>query len=1167
MEQSALYIFDKNEDLQTIIMNDEPDSPTIVNPEHTEDEDLKNEFEFETAADTIEANEIVEGGFVGFFDEDEDFQLFYIYDISDTHSFTLRKKVKAEHVWLRELGGEKIEDQRPYNTTAAAALSGVLNDTRWQAGEVADLGINSDNFYYESAKSAVIKIKNTWGGQPKPRLTLTDNEISGRFLDLPARRGSDTGKRVEFGKDAIELRRDVRTDHIKTAIIGRGKGAETENGGYTRRVNFADIVWSTANGDPIDKPAGQKYVADPAVLAEWGTPDKTQPGGKRHVFGFVEFDDIEDPAEVLRKTYEIYQQQAQPLFTYEIDAINLEKIEGYEHEKARLGDTNIIIDDEIKPAIEAEARIIEVKKNPLDNKVKKLKFGNFMPRISNKAAEAEEFRREIGGRAGVWDQPPVISDDSLADIQPDAVTGLEATGLFKNILVSWDYTNALYIGAYEVYASEVSGFIPDPSNLVFRGKAGAYSFPAGGPDKRWYFVVRAVNTQGTAGPYSGQVTAQTAPVSGADIAPLTITNELIAENAKIDFAKIDKVYIVDAMIDSVAANKIKAGEFYIDSSNLAFNASWSADTNGWDLNQTGVTRDAARQLFGAVSVRSIQTGLTAPAWRGPTLAKRIKTVPGEVFTGSVYVLTDNYAGIDEGVAVELVYYDANGVRLGAFQKSFYPTSNGNWIRISISGTMPTNTAEVTLNIWVRQNGRAWFVAPQLQRGPYLTPYTPAGTYIGPDGIMTSNIKFTGTLEGANGTFSGKLTSLGAANNSEITIQDGVILNRYTADSKIKSETDLQSSMLRISYDSRGYTGGFWQNTWLDYAGLHLEYNGSGDASITLGSGATGNQNDLFIYARAGMTLRTDFSGDITLWPSGGDVFLKEAQLDVLKNVGTTTTYNLLQAELRNTDAGTVGLSFHRQGNTAVSLIHRTSNILELINQSSNPANLHASGLKLEGTEESIRFDPPAGGRSFARFLKDGSSIGYIGTSTVHNDLLLYSYSGIVSLYSSMKIDTSGSIMRLQRTNEDYWAQSSTTAIIYFGGTAKHTFRSDGTKSGGSVEIDGETLGMSPIDSPQTLIEYIEFDILLDPAGVKILLDPQYRKAVNSYAVFANNGKIVEKGQDYFIISGEGTADIRIVGERTGYKGTFWTDMQLAGDELERIAAEQPAPENEDEPAA
>jgi hypothetical protein len=119
-----------------------------------------------------------------------------------------------------------------------------------------------------------------------------------------------------------------------------------------------------------------------------------------------------------------------------------------------------------------------------------------------------------------------------------------------------------------------------------------------------------------------------------------------------------------------------------------------------------------------------------------------------------------------------------------------------------------------------------------------------------------------------------------------------------------------------------------------------------------------------------------------------------------------------------------------------------------------------------------------------------------------------------------------------------------------GGTSRHTFFPDGSKSGGSIEIGNDVLGMSPVDSPQVLIEYIEFDVALSPYGTKVMLDETYLKTVSSFAAFPNNGDVIEKEDDYIIMKGNGTADIRFVGERLEYENSFWADMKASRKEEE-----------------
>ncbi|MDH4419933.1 phage tail protein [Bacillus cereus] len=117
--------------------------------------------------------------------------------------------------------------------------------------------------------------------------------------------------------------------------------------------------------------------------------------------------------------------------------------------------------------------------------------------------------------------------------------------------------------------------------------------------------------------------------------------------------------------------------------------------------------------------------------------------------------------------------------------------------------------------------------------------------------------------------------------------------------------------------------------------------------------------------------------------------------------------------------------------------------------------------------------------------------------------------------------------------------------IFANGSMKHSFKPDGSKSGGSIEIDGENLGMSPIDSPQVLIEYIVFDQVVTEEGVEVMIDEQFLKSVGgSYAVFPSSDVEVEKKKNSVFLRGNKTVDIRLVGKRVHYQDEFWLDMSV-----------------------
>jgi phage minor structural protein len=400
-----LYIYDKNDVLQAVLSND-ADACPFWDAVHDEKLTGENTFTFSTVADKEESEFIVEGNSVAFQDKDGYWQLFEIKKTTDTHnSDGITREVYAEHAYY-ELIDSIVTDIRPYNVSAAFALQRALENTRWSVGTVADLGINSTNFYYETALSAVQKVANTWGGELRYRIAINNNQITARYVDLPARRGEVTGKRFEFTKDIKEVKRDIDISNICTAAYGRGKGEEIETaeGGtaYGRRTTFADVVWSIANGDPVDKPAGQEWVGDTDALAQWGR-------GGQHRFAIYQDDEETDPDVLLEKTWQYVQEHKVPLITYTMDVLDLERLAGYEHEAVRLGDSVNVRDIDL--GIDVVARIIEIGRDLLLPENTKIVLGNFLPNLANLSIAQNRINQMVSDRSGVWDRATAFNPD------------------------------------------------------------------------------------------------------------------------------------------------------------------------------------------------------------------------------------------------------------------------------------------------------------------------------------------------------------------------------------------------------------------------------------------------------------------------------------------------------------------------------------------------------------------------------------------------------------------------------------------------------------------------------------------------------------------------------------------------------------------------------------
>lgn len=518
---SDLYIFDPYDNLVAILSNDGEETCPFWSAAFKELLNQGSTFEFTAAGNHEDSQHIVAENQVAFMDKDGFFRLFTIKEPERTDGEDGPVITAVCEAAMLELNDEVIEDVRPYNVTLKTAITKALEGVRWKVGVVAELGLDSTNFYYMTPTEAITECINTWGGELRDRVEIEGNRITGRFIDILPRRGEDIGKRWEIDKDILSITERVQS-YPKTALYGRGSSLEIEDeegeatGGFTRKITFADIEWKVKNGDPVDKPKGQKWVGDPEALPVFGRENAD--GTLRHRKGIFESSEQEDPAALLQETWEALQEQKYPIRNFEMSVFLLENIIGYEHEKVRLGDTTFALDYSFAKPIEVEERVISFEYDVSDpDNSGVVELGNFIDLYSDDA-RLDQIESELNDNKGVWNNggKKPITDDRIENVTPTKPRNVMASGLFQNVLVEWDFVNTISIANYEVYASQIQGFTPDISNLAFRGKTSIYTHQAG-TNQQWYFRVRAVNTHGVSGPFFEEAMAQTARIISDDI--------------------------------------------------------------------------------------------------------------------------------------------------------------------------------------------------------------------------------------------------------------------------------------------------------------------------------------------------------------------------------------------------------------------------------------------------------------------------------------------------------------------------------------------------------------------------------------------------------------------------------------------------------------------------
>ena len=388
-----IYLFNQMEELIDVI------DESLADFTHTIELNKFDRASFEIPID-YKPSVIKKVQFFGFQSRDGAFCLFRVSEKSYDISLTIQGIDRAES----DLNSFIIENKRP-GGTADQVLSGILEGTGYQLGNVDGLTRTGKlSFYYISVRQALVKIIESYACEFKIRYTFVENKIIGRYIDLNQRFGRVTGHQFEYGSNILNVTYEESSDDVVTALIGRGKGEQStdENGeatgGYGRRVQFKDVVWTVSNGDPVDKPAGQNYVTNDAAKNIYGLH---QNGVIKHRFGVYTNEDIEDPIELLKATYKELQRLSVPIVTFKANLLDLANaIE----QDVWIGDSIGIVRDQI--GISFEARIHKLTIDKLDNNRSVAELGDYQTLQAKDRSTRQQAIKEVvkGFTESLFDQ-------------------------------------------------------------------------------------------------------------------------------------------------------------------------------------------------------------------------------------------------------------------------------------------------------------------------------------------------------------------------------------------------------------------------------------------------------------------------------------------------------------------------------------------------------------------------------------------------------------------------------------------------------------------------------------------------------------------------------------------------------------------------------------------
>lgn len=400
-----LYVLDQQYRVLGILSNQLPNSCPYFEDIHTER--LHHGFltlEFDIPANHPSSELISSEGFICYPNEDQQFELFQIKEISEANSNgQYIKQVFTENAAVSDLLGSIIRPATLNSYTLEQIMSYILQGTGWELGRVDYSGVRDFEFEeYITSLEALHQVLDSFGAELRFRVDFTGVNINKRYVDVMVKRGENTGKIFAYSYDLIDCERIEDTKELVTALIGVGE--------------------SDANGNPItfinyNPPENTRYekhgdwVGSIEALQRWGRNGK-------HIFGVYE-DESTNPVELYNNTVKKLDELSKPRLTYSISVVLLEKLTGYEAHKVRLGDTINVQDLTFKPPLLVNARVIEKQISKSDSSKNKVILGEFIPLFSTINPTIQRLQSVIRQNQQRWS---VLADWTETDTETGETT-------------------------------------------------------------------------------------------------------------------------------------------------------------------------------------------------------------------------------------------------------------------------------------------------------------------------------------------------------------------------------------------------------------------------------------------------------------------------------------------------------------------------------------------------------------------------------------------------------------------------------------------------------------------------------------------------------------------------------------------------------------------------
>ena len=364
-----------------------------------------------TATFPYDPQKVIEcGQRIGYTDLDGVFQVFEVRQPKSTLPDNAQS-IDCEHIAMAELSDE-YNEELVASTTAVNAVTSTLDGSMWVLGTTITTGNARKSLSYMTKWEALCAIRDKWNVRYRFRVTVGSAGITGRYVDIQSNVPVYRGVRLTLDRNVDNIGVTYDDRYCYTAMYGRGKGQSTLAGDdeNAAKITFDDVVWTTPT-NPANKPSGQKWVEDATAKAAYGR-------NGRNRFGYHDFTEIDDPAELLQATWNYLQTTNAPRITFDMSVYDLSAY-GYAGERLYLGDAVYVIIDPF--GIRAEATVVQLSQDLLHPERTK-------PVIGNYRADITYINRDTSASAAKADEMASANPDLLNGIINTMVTAIMSSG-------------------------------------------------------------------------------------------------------------------------------------------------------------------------------------------------------------------------------------------------------------------------------------------------------------------------------------------------------------------------------------------------------------------------------------------------------------------------------------------------------------------------------------------------------------------------------------------------------------------------------------------------------------------------------------------------------------------------------------------------------------------